>query len=238
LSLNNQEAGEEVRSIIGIGKERRYLLPDEEDSVLPAVETPAEPEETEHHLSGFEQIGVAAEDDIAAVGAPQAATDAVDAEHGVVAEEGELDLTPGMLDKNNDPVRLYLREMGTVPLLKRQDEVAIAKRMERGHLMVLKTISRSPIVLKELIAAGKDLRSGTLSIKKIVQFDQEELTEEETQDAGDSSDYCEDRTIVRAGTQAGRTVGENAEIEQAALFALPESPGPDASADVTACAID
>ncbi len=86
-----------------------------------------------------------------------------------------------MLDKNNDPVRLYLREMGTVPLLKRQDEVAIAKRMERGHLMVLKTISRSPIVLKELIAAGKDLRLGTLSIKKIIQFEQEELTEEETE---------------------------------------------------------
>src|SRR6202022_2407837 len=86
-----------------------------------------------------------------------------------------------MLDKNNDPVRLYLREMGSVPLLKRQDEVAIAKRMERGHLMVLKSISRSPIVLKELIAVAGDLRSGTLSIKKIIQFDQEELTEEETE---------------------------------------------------------
>jgi len=181
LSLNNQEAGEEVRSIIGIGKERRYLLPDEEDSALPAAETPREPEESEQHLSPFEQIGVAADEDIAAVNSPLATTDAVDVEHGAVAEEGELDLTPGMLDKNNDPVRLYLREMGTVPLLKRQDEVAIAKRMERGHLMVLKTISRSPIVLKELIAAGKDLRSGTLSIKKIVQFDQEELTEEETE---------------------------------------------------------
>ena len=186
MSLNNQEAGEEVRSIIGIGKERRYLLPDEEDSVLPAVETSREPEEAEQHLSGFEQIGVAsdgvaADEDNAAVNSPLAVTDVVDVEHGAVAEEGELDLTPGMLDKNNDPVRLYLREMGTVPLLKRQDEVAIAKRMERGHLMVLKTISRSPIVLKELIAAGKDLRSGTLSIKKIIQFDQEELTEEETE---------------------------------------------------------
>jgi RNA polymerase primary sigma factor len=181
LSLNNQETGEEVRSIIGIGKERRYLLPEEEDGVLPAVETAPEPEESEHHLSGFEQNGAAADDDIAVAGSPQTAPDAVDADHGAVAEEGELDLTPGMLDKNNDPVRLYLREMGTVPLLKRQDEVAIAKRMERGHLMVLKTISRSPIVLKELIAAGKDLRAGTLSIKKIVQFDQEELTEEETE---------------------------------------------------------
>ena len=181
MSLNNQEAGEEVRSIIGIGKERRYLLPDEEESVLPAAEATPEPEEGEHHLSPFEQTGVAADEDIAPVNAGQAVPDAVDAEHGAVVEEGELDLTPGMLDKNNDPVRLYLREMGTVPLLKRQDEVAIAKRMERGHLMVLKTISRSPIVLKELIAAGKELRLGTLSIKKIIQFEQEELTEEETE---------------------------------------------------------
>ena len=179
LSVNNQETGEEVRSIIGIGKERRFLLPEEDDGVLPAVEVSPEPEESEQH--GFEQIGAAADDDVAGAGSSQTAADTVDVEHGAVADEGELDLTPGMLDKNNDPVRLYLREMGTVPLLKRQDEVAIAKRMERGHLMVLKTISRSPIVLKELIAAGKELRSGTLSIKKIIQFDQEELTEEETE---------------------------------------------------------
>jgi RNA polymerase primary sigma factor len=181
LSLNNQEAGEEVRSIIGIGKERRYLLPDEEERVLPAVETSPEPEEGEHQLSAFDQIGVAVDEDAPPANSAQVTPDAVDAEHGAVAEESELDLTPGMLDKNNDPVRLYLREMGTVPLLKRQDEVAIAKRMERGHLMVLKTISRSPIVLKELIAAGKELRSGSLSIKKIIQFEQEELTEEETE---------------------------------------------------------
>jgi RNA polymerase primary sigma factor len=76
---------------------------------------------------------------------------------------------------------MYLREMGTVPLLKREGEVAIAKRMERGHLMVLKTISRSPIVLKELIAVAKDLRDGSQSIKEIIQFDREELTEEETE---------------------------------------------------------
>ncbi len=157
------------------------MLPDEEEAVLPAVETSPEPEDGEHHLSPFEQTGVAADEDLAVAGSAQTSADAVDPEHGVVAEEGELDLTPGMLDKNNDPVRLYLREMGTVPLLKRQDEVAIAKRMERGHLMVLKTISRSPIVLKELIAVGKELRAGTLSIKKIIQFDQEELTEEETE---------------------------------------------------------
>jgi RNA polymerase primary sigma factor len=73
---------------------------------------------------------------------------------------------------------MYLREMGTVPLLTREGEVAIAKRIERGQLLVLKTITRSPIILKELLTIGEDLRKGTRSIKEIVQFDDEELTEE------------------------------------------------------------
>jgi hypothetical protein len=56
-----------------------------------------------------------------------------------------------MLEKTNDPVRMYLREMGTVPLLTREGEVAIAKRIERGQLLVLKTITHSPIILKEIL---------------------------------------------------------------------------------------
>ena len=76
---------------------------------------------------------------------------------------------------------MYLREMGTVPLLTREGEVTIAKRIERGQLIVLKTISRSPIVLKELMAVADDLRKGTRSIKEIVQFDDEELTEEKVE---------------------------------------------------------
>jgi len=68
--------------------------------------------------------------------------------------------------------------MGTVPLLTREGEVTIAKRIERGQLVVMKAITRSPIVIKELIAVGDDLRKGARSIKEIVQFDDEELTEE------------------------------------------------------------
>ena len=83
-----------------------------------------------------------------------------------------------MLEKTNDPVRMYLREMGTVPLLTREGEVTIAKRIERGQMLVLKTITRSPIVVKELLAVADDLRKGARSIKEIVQFDDEELTEE------------------------------------------------------------
>ena len=74
-------------------------------------------------------------------------------------EDGELDLTPGTLEKTNDPVRMYLREMGTVPLLTREGEVAIAKRIERGQLLVLKTITRAPLILKELLQVGEDLRT-------------------------------------------------------------------------------
>ncbi len=170
-----------------MGKERGYLLAEEVEHVLPAELHSTE--EIDDLLSTFERIGITIYEDHAAAKAGLATVDPIVSEspvaewsdRGHVAEESELDLTPGMLDKNNDPVRLYLREMGSVPLLKRQDEVAIAKRMERGHLMVLKTISRSPIVLKELIAVAEDLRDGSQSIKKIIQFDQEELTEEETE---------------------------------------------------------
>jgi RNA polymerase primary sigma factor len=181
---------EQVRTLINVGKERGYLLAEEVEQVLPAELHSTE--EIDDLLSTCERIGIEIFEDVASAKAARAILDPAASESPVVewseaahisevAEESDLDLTPGMLDKNNDPVRLYLREMGSVPLLKRQDEVAIAKRMERGHLMVLKTISRSPIVLKELISVADDLRNGTVSIKKIIQFDQEELTEEETE---------------------------------------------------------
>src|ERR1051325_6438286 len=72
-------------------------------------------------------------------------------------EELEFSLAAEVLDKTSDPVRLYLREMGTVPLLTRQGEIDIAKRFERGHLRVLKAISRCPIVIREIKALGADL---------------------------------------------------------------------------------
>ena len=73
---------------------------------------------------------------------------------------------------------MYLREMGTVPLLTREGEVEIAKRIERGQLRVMKAISRSPIVIREIVGLGEDLRRGVRNIKEVVTFDEEELTEE------------------------------------------------------------
>jgi len=94
-------------------------------------------------------------------------------------EEMELDLSPGTLDKTNDPVRLYLREMGIVPLLTREGEVAIAKRIERGKIRAHKAISRSPAAIQELIRLGQDLAKGELSIREVVTFNEQEgITEE------------------------------------------------------------
>ncbi|HET8891389.1 MAG TPA: RNA polymerase sigma factor RpoD [Candidatus Angelobacter sp.] len=93
-------------------------------------------------------------------------------------EEVDAVIAPGAMDKTSDPVRLYLREMGTVPLLTRQGEIEIAKRFERGHMRVLKAISRCPIVIREVKTLGADLESGARSIKELVVFNEEDVTDE------------------------------------------------------------
>ena len=89
-----------------------------------------------------------------------------------------LDLTPGALEKTEDPVRIYLREMGIVPLLTREGEVDIAKRIERGQRSALKALSRSPLVIRQILVLGEDLKRGIRSITEVVALDGEELTEE------------------------------------------------------------
>src|SRR6185295_3808272 len=96
-----------------------------------------------------------------------------------IDEEFDVDLTPGALDKTNDPVRLYLREMAIVPLLNRDGEVSIARRIERGRQRALKAISRSPVCIENLIEIGEQLRRGEMHIKEVVTFsEQEAITEE------------------------------------------------------------
>jgi RNA polymerase primary sigma factor len=177
-----EEKYDQVRQLIAMGKERGYLLYDEVNDILPPEVHSSE--EIDDLLSTFERYGIDVYEDLSSAKAALAAADPSDSAEPVKevehaeSEDGALDLTPGSLEKTNDPVRMYLREMGTVPLLTREGEVAIAKRIERGQLLVLKTITRAPLILKELLQVGEDLRNGSRSIKEIVQFDDEELTEE------------------------------------------------------------
>ncbi|MFZ1030746.1 MAG: RNA polymerase sigma factor RpoD [Candidatus Acidiferrales bacterium] len=182
MTVALEEKYDQVRQLIAMGKERGYLLYDEVNDILPPEVHSSE--EIDDLLSTFERYGIDVYEDLASAKAALAAADATDSaeplkeSEAVASEDGELDLTPGSLEKTNDPVRMYLREMGTVPLLTREGEVAIAKRIERGQLLVLKTITRAPLILKELLQVGEDLRNGSRSIKEIVQFYDEELTEE------------------------------------------------------------
>jgi len=158
---------EELDKLIETGKEKGYLTYGEVNDLLPG-----DIHSTDDLDDLITTIGTQGID---LLESPKAEGFEGESEEG---EDVELDLTPGTLEKTNDPVRMYLCEMGTVPLLTREGEVEIAKRIERGQLRVMKAISRSPIVIREIAALGEDLKRGVRNVKEVVIFDEEELTEE------------------------------------------------------------
>jgi RNA polymerase primary sigma factor len=183
--LLNQEKQTQVRELLQLAKERGYLLLDEMNKILSVAEDSAE--ETDELLSHIERDGIeiyenAAEAASARAGGGVVQTSRFDQEESSSAEDAALDLTTQPSEQASDPVRTYLREMGSVPLLTRETEVVLAKRMERGNLLVLKTISRSPLVLKELITVGGELRCGAKPIKSFLHFNEDALTEEKTEE--------------------------------------------------------
>jgi len=163
---------DQVMDLINLGKKKGYLLYDEVNDLLPSEVHSTE--EIEDLLATFGTAGIEVIEESPKFSPERAAEGKLDE----LGDEGELDLTAGALEKTNDPVRMYLREMGTVPLLTREGEVEIAKRIERGQNSVLKAISRSPIVIQELLAVAKEIRNGSTSIKEIVVFNDDELTED------------------------------------------------------------
>ena len=141
--MSIEEKYDEIRQLITIGKEKGYLLYDEVNELLPSEITSSE--ELDDLFNTFGSAGIEVLDsDQMKFRDEKGGFDRT----SEGAEELELDLTPGALDKTNDPVRMYLREMGTVPLLTREGEVEIARRIERGKLSVIKSISRTPTIMK------------------------------------------------------------------------------------------
>ncbi len=168
---------DQVNKLISLGKEKGYLLYNEVNDLLPSDVHSAE--DLDDLLSMFDSAGIEVlESPKSKSGESLTLEKGEEAKGDEAGEDVELDLTPGALDKTNDPVRMYLREMGTVPLLTREGEVQIAKRIERGQLNVLKALSRSLIVIKEMFALREELKKGQKSIKEVVVFDDDELTED------------------------------------------------------------
>ena len=168
--MSIEERYDEVRQLITVGKEKGYLLYDEVNELLPSEITSSE--DLDDLFNAFGSAG------IEVVDSDKAYRGDKDFDRDGAGDEPELDLTPGVLDKTNDPVRMYLREMGTVPLLTRDGEVAIAKRIERGKLAVIKSISRTPMIAKRILLMGDQLLIGERTIRELVIFSEEEITDE------------------------------------------------------------
>ena len=174
--MSIEDKYDEVRQLINIGKEKGYLLYDEVNELLPSEITSSE--ELDDLFNTFGSAGIEVLDADQMKFRDEKPFDRT----AEGSEELELDLTPGALDKTNDPVRMYLREMGTVPLLTREGEVEIARRIERGKLSVIKSISRTPTVLKRVIQLGEDLKNDQRTIRELVTFSDDELTEDKLED--------------------------------------------------------
>ena len=169
--MSLEEEYDEVRQLIEIGKEKGYLLYAEVNELLPADITSSEA--LDELFAAFGNAGIEVVD-----------LEQKYREHKLLDRRGEgldnlaPDLAPSAIDKTNDPVRMYLREMGTVPLLTREGEVEIAKRIERGKLSIIKAISRTPTIAKVVIRMGESLKSGDRSARAFVLFRDDEVTDE------------------------------------------------------------
>src|SRR5690242_15715289 len=161
--------------LLQLGGDKKFLSYDDLNRELP--ENVVSPDDIEDVLQKLDASDLhVADSDERLI--EQAAAIATDDEEG--EEDLELDLSAGALEKTNDPVRLYLREMGVVPLLTREGEVAIAKRIERGQIKTQKAIARSPIAVTELLKIGEELKAGRINIREVVTFsEQAELAGEE-----------------------------------------------------------
>jgi RNA polymerase primary sigma factor len=168
-----EEQDDEVRQLIAIGKKHGYLLYDEIYELLPSDITSSDELDDLFDTLGSAGIEVIDSDqkDLRAENALDRTVEG--------AEEPELDLTPGALDKTNDPVRRYLREIGAVPLLTREGEGEIARRIERGKLAVIKSISRTPLIARTVIALGDQLHRGDRTIRELVSFNHAEMITDE-----------------------------------------------------------
>jgi len=188
----------EVKKLISMGKEKGFLTYDELNSTLPA-----EVVSSEQFGSIMTMFG---EMDIEIVDAPEGErirkardteesneeAEDVEAEAGAGSgeenekeekEEKEIDLTPGALSRTDDPVRLYLKEMGSVALLSREGEIEIAKRIEEGKKDIASVIYGMPMTIEFVLALYDQLKNGSIDVREIVPIveTEEEFEEEQIQ---------------------------------------------------------
>jgi RNA polymerase primary sigma factor len=156
------------KQLMSTGKEKGYVLYEEVNDLL-----------AEDYPGGRELDDLLTELDTAGVEILEEPKAEFDKKSEEAEELGEIDLLQDFSDKTNDPVRMYLREMGSVPLLTREGEVELAKRIERGQTAVRKALSRSPLVIREILALPETLRADPGCIREILIMPDLVVTDEE-----------------------------------------------------------
>ena len=189
-----EEKYPEVQLLFKAGKDKGYLLYEEIQTVL-SDDATATPEDLEEVYTRFFEMGIEIVTDPDRAARKRAALDSESAEEAREAVE-----------KTNDPVRMYLREMGTVKLLDREGEVRIAKRIEQGEAKIYQALANNPVVLAEILklleSAGRDSRM----VNELVNMSDEDEDGEEEQEREDLDDRASRRiesvlaTFRRIGT--------------------------------------
>ena len=204
----------EVKKLISLGKEKGFLTYDELNSTLPAEVVSSEQFGSIMTMFGEmdieivdapegERIRKARDTEEASEEAEEAEVDAGAGAGEEEKEEKEIDLTPGALSRTDDPVRLYLKEMGSVALLSREGEIEIAKRIEEGKKDIASVIYGMPMTIEFVLALYDQLKNGTIDVREIVPIVE---TEEEFEEEQIQRDYEELRVKTLEGLNSVRKI--------------------------------
>jgi RNA polymerase primary sigma factor len=170
---------DEVKQLIDLGKEKGFLTYDEVNDILPPDIVSSE--QIDDVMSMFGEMDIEIVDSVQKVKIPKAKLD-LEEEEELEGEHEEVEFEPGTLGRTSDPVRMYLREMGSVSLLTREGEVEIAKRIEEGERDVASVILNTPITVKEVLSLGERLRKFQMNASEISKEIEEEELEEDEED--------------------------------------------------------
>jgi RNA polymerase primary sigma factor len=179
----------EVKKLIFIGKEKGYLTYDELNNTLPAEMVSSEQLTNLMTILGemdIEIIDAADGERYQKMSDNEEAAEEVEAGEEAETEEKEIDLTPGALSRTDDPVRLYLKEMGSVALLSREGEIEIAKRIEEGKKDVASAVFGMSMTIEYVLSLREKLKAAKVNVREIVAAAYEEEFEEEEEERDDT----------------------------------------------------
>ena len=174
-----------VKRLIARGKERGYITFDELNQILPPDQNSSE--QIEDVMANFSEMGIQVVESEEQEDGEAPAAKAEKAEEAEEEEGQTGNVDEASLGRTDDPVRMYLREMGSVELLSREGEIAIAKRIEAGRDMMINGLCESPLTFKAIISWHDQLKAGRMLLRDIIDLEATEGAGATPVDASDPS---------------------------------------------------